>query len=604
MKRKPKILMVQTANMNLGDNVIADCNCRLLRLAMFPRDYELFHYNLASRDVAQIRYADAVIFAGGIVKSTNEKFWQNIVEVLDMAEACGVPVFMSGIGAEPIQEDEKGANLKRTLNLPCLKLITCRDDIACLQHDYLTEQSSAEVREVFDTALWCPQTYRQVLKHTKYPKNSKCIGIGIIRHKIFADYGNEQITKEMQTRYWCDVIENIEKRGYEWKLFTNGDTNDEAYAEELLALLGRGSKYPAPRNANALMQYINSFGGVIGGRMHSNIIAYALGIPSVGFIWNKKLRFWGEKIGHPERFMEPEEMDGAKAVELLSDALHTPCKATWAQRMPSLKAYRAFVKYIVCRELPHESIDLKQKLCAVSLGCIEQRYKQTNSVQALNASLAAGYVNFQTDIRLSANKVPVLVKRWHEKTYKMLGIEGEEGAFQKALSSKQFLKARYFNRFEPLSLEKFFQRIEGKPIEHILFSVGLPSEENFRRILEMCEAQRDKTPAQIIFVLERCSDIAFLKAQGYAYPVMYLYLGKEDFTAALEQAQTVGADYVAFSKAAYDPIYQKQCDAAGLPTALLGYERLDEILYADAQGVRFIGTGFYDVQYLERLLHD
>lgn len=39
MKRKPKILMVQTANMNLGDNVIADCNCRLLRLAMFPRDY-------------------------------------------------------------------------------------------------------------------------------------------------------------------------------------------------------------------------------------------------------------------------------------------------------------------------------------------------------------------------------------------------------------------------------------------------------------------------------------------------------------------------------------------------------------------------------------
>ena len=104
MKMKLKIMMVETANMNLGDNVIADNNCRLLRYAMFPKDYELFRYNLACRDVEQIRYVDAVIFAGGIVKSTNEKFWQNIAEVLDKAEEYGVPVFMSGIGAEPIQK--------------------------------------------------------------------------------------------------------------------------------------------------------------------------------------------------------------------------------------------------------------------------------------------------------------------------------------------------------------------------------------------------------------------------------------------------------------------------------------------------------------------
>ena len=71
MSNALKILLVQTMNMNLGDSVLSDCDEYLLRRCLGDREYQIFRYSIASRDIAQLKYVDAVIFAGGIFKVTN-----------------------------------------------------------------------------------------------------------------------------------------------------------------------------------------------------------------------------------------------------------------------------------------------------------------------------------------------------------------------------------------------------------------------------------------------------------------------------------------------------------------------------------------------------
>ena len=75
--RKVKILLARIVNKNLGDAVIADCARYLIRKAL-PKNseehYEIIDYAMHTRDIAQVKFADAVVFSGvGIIKFRREK---------------------------------------------------------------------------------------------------------------------------------------------------------------------------------------------------------------------------------------------------------------------------------------------------------------------------------------------------------------------------------------------------------------------------------------------------------------------------------------------------------------------------------------------------
>ena len=55
--------------------------------------------------------------------------------------------------------------------------------------------------------------------------------------------------------------------------------------------------------------------------MHACIIAYSLDIPAIGLCWNDKLKLFGENIGYPQRFIEPENMNEDYALEELKEAI-------------------------------------------------------------------------------------------------------------------------------------------------------------------------------------------------------------------------------------------------------------------------------------------
>ena len=335
-RQKVKILLVRIVNRNLGDAVIADNAAFLIRqiLARLPGEhYVLQPYNISSEDFELVKTADLIIFAGGgLIKFRQEHFYKYVPDLLECAREWDIPVFFNSVGVEGCDaEDERCQRLMRTLKFPCVKGITVRDDLDTLRQGYL-DGVDINASAAIDTAVFTPQVYG-----IRKDPDASCIGLGIVRWRIFEDYGLAEVTKQFQLSMWKGIIRQLEEKGCQWKLFVNGLKSDYDFALEVLDYAGRTAQAKQllvrrPAHGRELVETIASFAGVIACRMHAGIIAYALEIPAVGLVWNDKMTFWGERIGCPERFLHSGQFEPEQIVRCLMDSMSAgvrPCGSVW-----------------------------------------------------------------------------------------------------------------------------------------------------------------------------------------------------------------------------------------------------------------------------------
>lgn len=267
-----------------------------------------------------LKDADLVIFVGGgIIKYLYQDFYRYISLMIETCEKFGTDVSFNSVGIEKYsQKDARCQRLKKALNKPCVKMITTRDDFNLLKNHYI-ENPAIKIEKVADPAVWSYQTYAENRKN----KPSEKIGLGVIRPGIFKDNGI-RFSEEKQIELWVKIIEELERKGYSWKLFTNGMYSDYEFAKKILEtknIKAEEKLVDMPKNGEELIQIISEFKGVIAARMHANIIAYSLDIPSVGIVWNDKLKMFGENIQQPERFVTHENFNAKYIVESLEKAL-------------------------------------------------------------------------------------------------------------------------------------------------------------------------------------------------------------------------------------------------------------------------------------------
>lgn len=611
-----KILLVQTATMNLGDEVLADNDEYLLRRALRSSKHEIFRYNLASRDIHQVKYVDAIVISGCVLKTETDKYWLYVPELLKEAQKQDIPVYLSAVGVEKfIPGNERCEALKEAINLPCVKGISVRDDIETLKKDYITNKN-IRVTSVYDPAIWCKKTYRAALKRVNIRKEDKVIGLGIVRHELFADYGHPEITKEFQLKFWEEVANELDKRELRWKIFTTGANRDELFAKEVMAHLDRGSKQAAPINGAKLAQNIYRFKGVIGVRMHSNIIAYALGIPSVGVIWNQKLAFWAKKIGRPERFLKPGEMNAKKAVDILVKAMDESTGPNNAIRSGVYEAMKDFVKnHCRIRHTATADLPFKKVLVAQSLGGIDVRYKNTNSPEAFYYSVDHGYKNLHVDLRLTSNRSLVCVNRWHRETYETLGVPlVNEGDAQPAMSDDQFLRCKYYNRFRPLTFEtllcKCARMLREKKVK-VLLSVGKPSEKDLNDIVNRLKVLMTnyRLPDKCFMLrLERKKDIELVRAAKLPVDIIYHIADtkqadnlQEYYQSSIKYCKSHKIKFLTTRVSLYTPDLPKLAGEQGIKTGVFSYVLSDKIIGAIEDGAALVGSYFYSVDYLDKL---
>lgn len=610
-----KILLVQTANMNFGDTVIANNNEYLLHKAMGRRKHVVINYSISSRDIGQLKYVDAVVFAGGIIKATNEKFWIYIPELINEAERLQIPVFLSGIGVERfIPGNEASEGLKQALNLSCVKGISVRDDLETLMRDYVTNPEIC-LSKTTDVAVWSRWTYKEALKAARRAEDKR-IGVGIVRERLFADYGHPEMTRDKQIAFWIGVIKELEQKGLPWVLFTNGDRNDENFAEEILQTIGHGDKLPTPRDGTQLVTWISQMQGVIAGRMHSNIIAYALGVPSVGFVWNQKLQFWGERIGHPERFFPVDQMDPAKMVDTLYQALDKPIRVSRQLRLPAYRALKRFArKWCRVREerMVVKDIDWSKYLVAVGMGGMELRYSSTHSREALETSLKNGFRFLHVDVRLTSDLIPVCISRWHEETFDHMNLPVEKEGYQEALPYDVFAKAKFYQRFSPLSFQDFaktYADLSPEQQPRVILGIGKPSGEKLAVLLECLKEQFEQGQLprkEFILRMERRADILTVREAFPDIDVMYHLAPKADTIWAEKCAKDLAwskknkVRYVSMNLRNYEGEIPELIRQFPVRPYIFTFVKTGRIEEAINDGVSMVGSRYYDVAYLNRL---
>ena len=252
-----------------------------------------------------------VIFAGGgIIKFSRECLWNPVYSITTYCQRKKIPVFFNATGVEGYDDKNFYSQLlKYSLNKPCVKKITTRDDINSLKK-YVKNWNKISIAG--DSALWARETY-----NIEDVEKTNIIGIGVIRGNIFNDYGINFSEKQLVNTY-INIIKKLEEKGYKWQLFCNGAKSDYEMGKIILTTLGLPieEKYLAPRPQKTidLIKKIYSYKATISARLHANIIAVSFGIPTIGLVWNNKLKFFGERIECPERFLVKEQFTNANFV--------------------------------------------------------------------------------------------------------------------------------------------------------------------------------------------------------------------------------------------------------------------------------------------------
>lgn len=608
-----KVLLLVHSNRNLGDTVIADNTKFLLEKISdrFKYKLEIFTCNMLNTDIFQVRFADCVVFAGGgLVKFRAERFSEILPSFINEAEKYNVPVFLNAVGVEGYDEtDERCLALKKALNLSCVKGISCRDDIQTLKNCYIYNKN-IRLKAVCDPAVWTGNSFLQIKRNAE----SDTVGLGIAREGIFTDHGIEKINKEFLLEFWKNTAAELEKQGLKWKLFTNGLDRDERFAKEVLAYIGRGEILPQPAFSYQLVENISSFKGIISCRMHANIIAYSVKIPSVGLVWNDKLSLWGKKIKHPERFLSPDEITPHNAVK----ALLTACSEKQTDlcgyvKKSTEKELKRFLKsFCKPRETEKIQLDFQKHMLAAALGGMEFKYKNTNSVQAFRYSLSQGYVNFETDVRLTSDKRLVCVNRWHKDTFKAMGLDSEP----EPLSYVDFIRQKYYSHFEACDFSQLIGEISNhsKKKLSLVLDIGKPSRPDFDEML----SQFSQTLPQIlasnkkltVYVrVQRKTDAEAFINSKLKIRLIYLLPDRkgdgEDYGKicrdTCEFCKNKKISVVSMSDKVFSEEVSRLLSEYGLSACIFTYTNTEDIQKAISMGALFVGSCYYSPEYMKRL---
>ena len=327
------LLLTNRDSDNAGDQVIETCDISLSSTVMRNLDIKDGNYIINSRAAGMItkkyletrdeellkpaeetiKNSDIIIFGGApLFNYKYQLFSERTAITLEIAQKYNKPVIFSAIGVEGYDEgNEKCQRLKKTLNFDCVKQITTRDDLESLKKFIDNEQIA--IGRVSDPAVFVSKVFENFISKKEEKKK---IGIFILRANGFKDNGVD-FSREDAAELWGKTICELEDRGYDYELLTSGHFGDEAF----LDLLVKKYDFALDKcvfNINSperLVQKISGYDAVVTCRLHPSIISFALGVPSLGIVWNSKVRYFYDSIGYGDRGMVVDGISPEKIAE-------------------------------------------------------------------------------------------------------------------------------------------------------------------------------------------------------------------------------------------------------------------------------------------------
>lgn len=621
---KINIILVQIVNRNYGDAVIADNTEYLIKNILSQAkedDVHIYPYNIYSEDYSILTMANLIIFAGGgIVKYKYEEFHYYVSKIIEHAQLCNIPIFFNAVGIEGYDANSDNCmRLKKWLNASCVKGITVRDDIDTLQKYYITN-TDIRIKEVYDSAVYTAQTYNVIRKENPKP----VIGLGIIRYAIFGDNGISEVTKKHLLEFWENIIIQLDYKGIAWKLFTNGAKDDEEFATEILEYVAekrgvqvhtyQNVRVARPLSSKDLVENISEFTAIIAGRLHSNIIAYALQIPSIGLVWNDKLRFWGEKIGYPERFLEYFEMIPKVVLNRLNIAMQQGYQFSSKAMYNTTKEELAYFinKYTqesmqmkICppsnNNLPK---DISNRLMVAALGGIDNRYCNMNTSDTIEQSYNAGFRMFEVDVRLSSDGKVVCVNGWSESIFRKLNLPYDEN-MKEGMLYDEFLNQAYWGRYVTLSLHGLAEAIRKYQDIRLMIDIGKPSKTERETIInEIYHCFQKSHILDITIRLQRRDDAKYCRNMQLPYRLAFhlpASSNSKHIESILPFFKEQKIDLVTLRKGAFQKEIIEKLNVANIQICLFSSNSFTEVQDFYQQGIYVVATHYLNIKHLETL---
>lgn len=260
-------------------------------LRLQEEEWTIRYWNVAEHvnTLAQTGY-DVVVFAGGqIFMDYLGLFAETFVQGFGK---LGTPVIFNACGTGPRYSPGVQKRLSLALMDPCVKLVSCRDDVRLVNRVYMEGRKRAV--PTFDPGLHSAEVYG-----IKKDENATYVGLGMMFTRSVSSTAAAQL--------WVQLIDQMDRKKIPWKIFVNGSWEDIAFAKYVYSMLENQTGtfedhfVPAPRRPRELVQMIAGFRSLISFRLHSHVIAASLDIPSVALFWDPKVKFFFKKIKHPER---------------------------------------------------------------------------------------------------------------------------------------------------------------------------------------------------------------------------------------------------------------------------------------------------------------
>ena len=247
-----------------------------------------------------------------------QNFYERTAVTLEIAQEFQKPVIFSAIGVEGYSDtNKKCQRLKKTLHNGCVKQITTRDDFEALSK--YTDQGDIPIDKVSDPAVFCADVF-------KYPRTNdgekKKVGVFVLRSNGFVD-NKFNFTREDVANLWKELSKELEQRGYAYEFITSGHFGDEAFLEHLIDNYNiDASKCVFNMNTpEQLLKKISSYDAVVSCRLHPSIIAFSANVPSVGLVWNYKVKTFYESIGYADRVLEVEQISARNVADKVDAAI-------------------------------------------------------------------------------------------------------------------------------------------------------------------------------------------------------------------------------------------------------------------------------------------
>ncbi|MBM6931379.1 polysaccharide pyruvyl transferase family protein [[Clostridium] spiroforme] len=256
--------------------------CRSLKKLNLCKLDNLFINNIEKKykikKYLKTKQYDCVIFCGG--QLFMDYFYYQVKYYMDEI-VNDIPIIFNAIG-NGMDENSKLLNeYLSLLNRKNVKYISFRDGWHFISKLITSNKFNKAIFKNYDAALFTKEAYgiSQIKR-----RGVKDIGIGVIN---IDSTKNEDIINKMIL-----LITNLIHEKYNIHIFTNGDKRDYKIAQQLYSNFDNGNNVflsICPKNDKELVKLLSKYDFIFSYRLHSHIIAYSLGIPSISITWDRKV---------------------------------------------------------------------------------------------------------------------------------------------------------------------------------------------------------------------------------------------------------------------------------------------------------------------------